>query len=58
MMSLFVGYFMNRFSKKMNAPFLDLLLEDKIITFLGIKKLLIIGITSYACFYSVNSFIS
>ena len=58
MMSVFTGYFTNRFLKKLDAPFLELLLEDKIITFNGFKKLFVIGITSYAVYYSINSIIS
>ena len=58
MMSVFAGNFTNRFLKKLDAPFLELLLEDKIITFNGFKKLFVIGITSYAVYYSINSIIS
>ena len=58
MMSVFAGYFTNRFLKKLDAPFLELLLEDKIITFNGFKKLFVLGITSYAVYYSINSIIS
>ena len=52
------SYVIHRFLKRLEAPYLDMFLEDKIITLPKLKSSISLGICIFGGIYSINNIIS
>jgi hypothetical protein len=58
MMAFIGSYIVHRFLRRLDAPFLSMMFEDKFITLPQLKMYTAIGICGYSSYTSVNDILS